>query len=318
MTPGATMIKRCPACRGSVAQRTVASGNTFGATQWTDGKREAPMLPETPKLVRCPHCQTLLWIGELEQIGSVGKWESFDVFPGAKDHEVPSLDDLFALLDGNLLDPDKQRYVRMRALWTGNDGRRLEPDGKPLPDRERWNLEALAATLPGSVDDALLLKAEVLRELGRFDEARELLDRPIDDRLSVVVQIIRDLIEKRDACVREMTFNALDQGLLGTHFRNKRNKKVLLQLDGHCRSLERILTQSTARKEWNGQFKVVLHVLRTFVDDPDAHTITTLVQRLEEAREHHEALGQAVTAVREWTGRALSRLSRPPPGESAD
>jgi len=336
MTPGPTIIKRCSACRGSVAERTVASSNTFGATQWTDGKREAPMQPETPKLVRCPHCQTLQWIAELDQIGSMSKWESLDVFPGAKDHEAPSPDDLFALVDQNILDPDKQRYVRMRAWWAGNDGRRSEPDGKPLSDRERWNLEALAATLPGEVDDALLLKAEVLRELGRFDEACELLDWPIDDRLSHVVAIIRELIEKRDACVREMRFNTLDAALpgqpavrdeliehgvppyLAAHRAYLRKKKVLRQLDVHCRSLERILTQSTTRKEWNGQFKVVLRVLRTFVDDPDGHAIATLVQRLEEAREHHDALGQAVTAVREWTGRELSRLSGPPAEESAD
>jgi len=293
------------------------------------------MLPETQSLVRCPHCQTLLWIAELEQIGSVSKWESLDVFPGAKDHEAPSPDDLFALVDQNILDPDKQKYVRMRAWWAGNDGRRPEPDGKPLSNRERWNLEALAATLPGEVDDALLLKAEVLRELGRFDEARELLDWPIDDRLSHVVAIIRERIEKRDACVREMRFNTPDQELpgqpgdrdeliehgppyLAAYRTYLRKKKVLLQLDVHCRSLQRILAQSTARKQWNGQFKVVLRVLRTFADDPDAHAITALVQRLEEAREHPDALGPAVTAVREWTGRELSRLSDPPAEESAD
>jgi hypothetical protein len=33
-----------------MAQRTLASGNTIGARFWTDGKMEAPMLPDQPAL----------------------------------------------------------------------------------------------------------------------------------------------------------------------------------------------------------------------------------------------------------------------------
>ena len=51
MLPGPTTIKRCPGCKGLLAEGTLASGNTLGATFWTDGKREAPMLPEMPWLV---------------------------------------------------------------------------------------------------------------------------------------------------------------------------------------------------------------------------------------------------------------------------
>jgi len=44
------------------------SGNTFGATFWTDGKRDAPMLPDLPEFVKCPHCKLLLWINEQEEL----------------------------------------------------------------------------------------------------------------------------------------------------------------------------------------------------------------------------------------------------------
>ena len=44
MLPGPTIIKKCLVCSKSIEHHTIGSGNTFGATFWTDGKREAPML----------------------------------------------------------------------------------------------------------------------------------------------------------------------------------------------------------------------------------------------------------------------------------
>lgn len=35
MVPGESIVRRCPSCEGSIRQRTLASGNTFGARFWT-------------------------------------------------------------------------------------------------------------------------------------------------------------------------------------------------------------------------------------------------------------------------------------------
>lgn len=71
MMPGPTAIRRCSACSKLIAERTIMSGNTFGARRWTDGKLNAPMLPEQPWLVKCPHCFALVWIDEQEEVSSV-------------------------------------------------------------------------------------------------------------------------------------------------------------------------------------------------------------------------------------------------------
>jgi hypothetical protein len=52
---GTTIIKKCLECSGLIKEYTIMSGNTFGAIFWTDGKRDAPMLPDLPWLVKCPH-----------------------------------------------------------------------------------------------------------------------------------------------------------------------------------------------------------------------------------------------------------------------
>ncbi len=56
MTPGPTIFRKYSACSKAIEQDTIGSGNTFGATFWIDGKREALMLPDQHWLVMCPHC----------------------------------------------------------------------------------------------------------------------------------------------------------------------------------------------------------------------------------------------------------------------
>ena len=75
MLPGPTIVRSCTECHGLIAEYTLGSGNTFGATFWTDGKMDAPMLPDEPALVECPHCRAPLWIEDQEQIGEMQPYE---------------------------------------------------------------------------------------------------------------------------------------------------------------------------------------------------------------------------------------------------
>lgn len=40
MMPGKIIIREYPHCKGYFKEQTMASGNTFGARYWTDGKIE--------------------------------------------------------------------------------------------------------------------------------------------------------------------------------------------------------------------------------------------------------------------------------------
>ena len=50
------IVRECPHCKAHVVQEETVSGNTIGASYWTDGKREAKMLPDHPWLAKCPVC----------------------------------------------------------------------------------------------------------------------------------------------------------------------------------------------------------------------------------------------------------------------
>ena len=74
MTPGPCQIIECPACGALHQLATAASGNTFGALLWSDGKLDAPMLFNSPDIARCSHCRALFM---LELVNVVGELPAF-------------------------------------------------------------------------------------------------------------------------------------------------------------------------------------------------------------------------------------------------
>lgn len=208
MTPGPTIIRKCSACLKSIEQQTIGSGNTFGAVFWTDGKREAPMLPDQPWLVMCPHCHEPLWLDELEELGEIKSWGGKrGKFKDACAYKKLSLDDYFMPIENGVGDPQKERYARLRCWWEGNDQRRTNTAEIPMSSKEAANLTALAHILDESKANDLVMKAEAMRELGRFDDAISLLEKSVEENIAQAVAIIKGLSEKRDPYVREMHFN---------------------------------------------------------------------------------------------------------------
>lgn len=56
MNPGIAKIVSFPYCGGKKKLMTLISGNTFGASMWSDCKMIAPMLPEVSPVQKCPNC----------------------------------------------------------------------------------------------------------------------------------------------------------------------------------------------------------------------------------------------------------------------
>lgn len=210
MIPGATIIRECSACGKHIAQGTIVSGNTIGARYWTDGKRVAPMLPDQPLLGKCQHCNTLVWINEQKKVGEIHRGGSTnretDKYSDALPVSDPTFQDFADLLEAGLNDKKKERYLRLRAWWTGNDSRRKSVQTMPLNSSEAQNLRAFIALLNESDENDRIMKAEVLRELCEFEEAEKLLSAKFNKNLSQAVSIIRELNQKRIPTVAEMKF----------------------------------------------------------------------------------------------------------------
>lgn len=219
MTLGPTLIKKCSACGQLIEEWTIMSGNDIGAVYWTDGECFAMMLPDLPKLVKCPRCKELLWISELELRGEKDGHSGFKVremgnrredFSGSLPYDDPVAGDYFAILKRGVSDLAKVLYLRLKGWRAGNDVRRESaecpgmfktPEGganPPLSNDEIENMWALADLLKEKKHSDRLLKAEIMRELGHFDQALALLAKPFKPGLRSAAAFIREFVEKKD------------------------------------------------------------------------------------------------------------------------
>ncbi len=208
MLPGPTLIRECSSCGKHIEQRTLMSGNTCGAVFWTDGKRDAPMLPDYPLFGKCPHCGAILWIKQQKEVGELGMWSAgnsdAEKFADAQPALFPTVQDYAGFLKAGMNDKRKERYVRLRAWWAGNDQRREASREMPLDSFEIENLRAFITLLDEANDDDRLTKAEALRELGEFAAAEKLLAAKFAEQMKGAVSFIRDLNQKRITAVQEM------------------------------------------------------------------------------------------------------------------
>jgi hypothetical protein len=194
----ALTIRECPHCQAHVVQEETLSGNTVGAVLFTDGKREAKMLPDHPALVKCPVCGGLFWFEEAPEVGM-----GFDAAEGKEKVLAPSEKELIPYLASETLPKEKEFYLRLRLWWMANDAWRRVPDAKPVFSPEQMkNLEALSALFDESLSGHRILKAEIARELGRFDECLLLLSYQFEEGYDWAVGFIRKLAEEKVRAVK--------------------------------------------------------------------------------------------------------------------
>lgn len=188
----ALIVRECPHCRAHVVEEATLSGNTIGATFWTDGRREAKMLPDHPALVKCPACSGLFWVEEAAEVDS-----GFDAAKGKPQVMAPNGHELLSYLAGQTLPKDKEAYLRIHAWWTANDAWRRVPNSKPAFSKDQVkNLDALSALLDESEPGERVLKAEIARELGRFDECLSLLSYQFGENYDLAVDFIKSLAQE--------------------------------------------------------------------------------------------------------------------------
>lgn len=215
MTPGPIEVVRCPLCGHLGQYHTINSGNTFGARYYTDGRRVAPMLLEAPAVLVCPECSGAFWLSQAEAVGTYDPYgsdaENVDpAWTAARPLAEPDEGTYFGWLDRLLASsPDRERDLRVFAWWRGNDRHReTQPTDErdpaaPVLAREA-NLRALLRLLTSGDAPDVLMQAEILRELGEFDQALGVLSAPLPDEFEVAVRRIRSLSEARDRRLHEL------------------------------------------------------------------------------------------------------------------
>ena len=206
---GVPIHKACDACGRAIKLVPLVSGNTLGATLWSDGYLDAPQLPQQSLLGACRGCGAILYLPDLAPYGDC------DALSALEDYSALPLmpEDMEGLIDriGDVAE-EVHLYLRLTYWQMMNMERRYDTPWKPLSGAERANLRALLGLL-GTDDADRLLKAEVLRELGRYDEAAEVLSESFDDAASPIVTRLLLLAGTRQPIVTKvLSGNATDPG----------------------------------------------------------------------------------------------------------
>ncbi len=219
MLIGPDQVIACPHCGGLAKYRTLLSGNTFGSILLSNGRRISIMMPQSPPCVNCRHCGKCYWLSGAKKIGKIRQgqeeenpeWNEVQYVVEAKESEY-----LAATSDNLPEDREQERELRVTAWW-----RHLKPfDESAFFDREavdyipqepasdeayRANLSALLEFFDENDQSDLLLKAEVLRNLGEFDAANQVLDKITSPELSRFVAQQRAFCEQQE--IRTRVFN---------------------------------------------------------------------------------------------------------------
>src|SRR5262249_1863096 len=119
----------------------------------------------------------------------------------------PTEEQYYSALQKNLAkDRQQEKSLRILAWWRSNDHRRSDPQClATATDAWRENLEALARLLDDRDDNEGLTKAEVFRELGQFDLAKDILSR-VNPKHHVIIRQLRDLCNRGERRVRRLSF----------------------------------------------------------------------------------------------------------------
>lgn len=182
MLPGPTHILKCFSCGECFKRGTLLSGNNFGRKHWTDGEFTGSRFYVPPQLVKCPHCDAVLWLQDQRKVNEIPSYLSFLGKDTKADKSLTELPfykdvdeiDLSKFLAINNLPPDKEIIARTELWRLGNNKRRTGIDS-PLSDLENKNLLRLVEICSVNDDESVLLKIEMLRELGKFEDAQKLL-----------------------------------------------------------------------------------------------------------------------------------------------
>ncbi|MBI5723678.1 MAG: hypothetical protein HZA50_06960 [Planctomycetes bacterium] len=189
---------------------TIRSGNTFGAIFWTDGRMQAPMLPELPPAARCEKCRKFFWIDEARPVGETPTLEGGDPWPQAKHVGQLSEDDFYEAIESGLAATAHQELILRRlAWWAGNDPhRQVYNTGRPGADNRQQrfldNLRRMMQLLDEADDEQRLFKAEAARQIGLFSQAAGLLEKPFDGRLKPYADLIARLAAAGDSTLHPL------------------------------------------------------------------------------------------------------------------
>lgn len=202
MTSELDRVLACPHCGFFIRAPAPRSDSHDSGTVWSDGKRVQTDRPRAPEFVQCYGCSDFYWLEAAEEQGIIpaiaGEHEAGEYEPAwlqAPRVEGLTLEQYWHAIDSGFAARDSMEILlRLLAWWRSNDPLRENPDGLAgWPARAEKNARELLGLLDEENPDHHMIRAEILRRLGRFDESLGVLDEVSDPELEEAVTRLRQL-----------------------------------------------------------------------------------------------------------------------------
>ena len=165
MLPAHSALLRCPHCGALKEVLQLMSGNTIGATLWSDAKQIAPMLPRVSYIQRCPSCGKYFFYTQEVEAGTSNHY-------GGGTGKLP-LEYLKQALTQLQPTGNDEHILRINILWAFND-RYGDMEQSDIPIEE-WEYHVDNVHHLVQMDIDALLRAELYREIGDFEQAIQIL-----------------------------------------------------------------------------------------------------------------------------------------------
>lgn len=170
----------CPFCGKQKELLSIASGNTFGAVLWSDGKQIAPMLPKVSPVQKCPRCKNYYLY--YNQPIKIADHESFTT----GNLSYKEWKEAFAQLNADpSLDDRDRSAIYMHLIQAFNDHYYRGPapaiyTKESTPPQEEYAfivqiIDSFIAFAKWETPSAKLLKAELYREASHFNRCESIL-----------------------------------------------------------------------------------------------------------------------------------------------
>lgn len=204
MLPAAQLYK-CPHCGKTKPMLSLMSGNTFGGELWSDGRAIYPMLPKLSTIQKCSCCGRYSLLDKWKDTGRT----SNKSFGETGELTYSEAKEAYIELSASTSDSSEISAISVSFIQAYNDQFRRSRPRKAIqenklidsisgtfcsPEDEDIRLVIKATkqaieTLDNSEDNRLL-KAELLRELGRWDEALRTLRTVTNNVVKWIIDIL--------------------------------------------------------------------------------------------------------------------------------
>jgi hypothetical protein len=198
MKYGPPIHKECCHCESPIEILPLVEGSHTGSVLWSDGYMNSPMMPKQEIIAKCNSCNEVVWLIDLPTVvigeenqelkdkitgyTALNQQESFDILETEHYQELPT---------------ELQIYLRVQAWHFGNKQRRGKAEQAPFTDVELANMSALADLLDLQDPHSRVMKAELYRELGQFEQAMKTLDFMFDAQVEPIVDKIKKQAEQQ-------------------------------------------------------------------------------------------------------------------------